>query len=618
MDNLKKNQDVDLAEKELENGGHSNQTAFVTRWNRQLQILFKCYRESGFGAMMRVLLLGKCTEFYGRPEWNSAVFQYAKFNGGNLVVDGFIPASNPMREGSLKFSVVGTDGRVFVAQNMSFSDYYFAHIIGGGYRFRFAVDATMPPGSYYCWATNGGAEYRLHILVGSNFPIHPTHKHAYLIVGNGLKFQLLPDGGFSVKKASRKSNIASECAFCFDLLRTLSFAGFLAIFLRTAARALRIIHGKRIWIFSDKMGNPFDSAYATAQALLNRPEFAGEQISVYYVVAKKEPRMKEIAAHLSVLKYMSLQHALYFLLAEVNVTSEGGYNPFTPRTASYLDMLARQLRVWCGHGIIHHDMAAIYGKDHQNFGLMALGVEREREYLLGGLWGYDPEELAQTGLARWDFRETHPKKWVYFIFTWRANLVAGIDLRAQQRIYENSFAESQFCLRLQGLMSSAKLREVALLSGYELCFVPHPLVVPAMEHFKFPEYIRVVLPGSKLGKTYYEIYAETSLLVTDYSSVAMDMAYMGVPVVYYQFDRDEFYASQGYAQSYFSWENDGFGDVLQDLDAVVDCIASHIKNGCVRSEKYNRRAVAFFPPRDKDNGYRTCRAILEALKRRNG
>ncbi len=103
------------------------------------------------------------------------------------------------------------------------------------------------------------------------------------------------------------------------------------------------------------------------------------------------------------------------------------------------------------------------------------------------------------------------------------------------------------------------------------------------------------------------------MLVTDYSSVAMDMAYLGKPVVYWQFDRDEFYATQGYTPSFWSWEADGFGPVTATLDETVDAIVACIRAGFVREPEYERRAAAFFPPRDRENGARACRAILARL-----
>lgn len=45
--------------------------------------------------------------------------------------------------------------------------------------------------------------------------------------------------------------------------------------------------------------------------------------------------------------------------------------------------------------------------------------------------------------------------------------------------------------------------------------------------------------------SYSEMINECDLLVTDYSSFAVDVAYMYKPVVYYQFDEEEFFGGGG-------------------------------------------------------------------------
>ena len=59
-----------------------------------------------------------------------------------------------------------------------------------------------------------------------------------------------------------------------------------------------------------------------------------------------------------------------------------------------------------------------------------------------------------------------------------------------------------------------------------------------------------------------DLLIRSSVLVTDYSSVFFDFAYMGKPVIYYQFDEDEFRKNH-YQEGYFSYREHGFGRVLK-------------------------------------------------------
>ena len=100
---------------------------------------------------------------------------------------------------------------------------------------------------------------------------------------------------------------------------------------------------------------------------------------------------------------------------------------------------------------------------------------------------------------------------------------------------------------------------------------------------------------------YGKIFSESSLVVTDYSSTAFDFAYLRKPVVYCQFDKEEFFTNHSYKQGFFSYEDDGFGEVEYDLDGTVDRIIEYISNGCELKDKYRKRIDKFFTYHDKKN-----------------
>ena len=97
---------------------------------------------------------------------------------------------------------------------------------------------------------------------------------------------------------------------------------------------------------------------------------------------------------------------------------------------------------------------------------------------------------------------------------------------------------------------------------------------------------------------------ESEILITDYSSVYFDFAYMLKPVYYYQFDYKE-YRSDHYAQGYFDYKNDGFGPVVEDEVQLVNLIMNPSDNN------YRKRAKSFFRLRDSKNCERIYKAIRE-------
>ena len=86
---------------------------------------------------------------------------------------------------------------------------------------------------------------------------------------------------------------------------------------------------------------------------------------------------------------------------------------------------------------------------------------------------------------------------------------------------------------------------------------------------------------------------------------------MHKPVLYTQFDRDEFFGGGHVGQKgYFDYERDGFGEVEYDVAGTVDRIVEYMRNGCRMKDEYRRRVDAFFAYHDKNN----CRRVYEKLR----
>jgi CDP-glycerol glycerophosphotransferase (TagB/SpsB family) len=110
-----------------------------------------------------------------------------------------------------------------------------------------------------------------------------------------------------------------------------------------------------------------------------------------------------------------------------------------------------------------------------------------------------------------------------------------------------------------------------------------------------------------------ELLADAAALVTDYSSLAFEAAYLERPVVYYQFDRDAFFAGgHVYRRGSWSYPAQGFGPVTATADATLDAL-TRVADATVEPV-YAERARDTFPFRD---GRCCARAVgaIEALRR---
>ena len=124
-----------------------------------------------------------------------------------------------------------------------------------------------------------------------------------------------------------------------------------------------------------------------------------------------------------------------------------------------------------------------------------------------------------------------------------------------------------------------------------------------MEHidlFDIPNEVKL-----SSNDSYQKLFNESSILITDFSSVAFDFAYLKKPLIYYQQDDDYHNLS-----SYFDYETMGFGEVVKSEDELVDVIIDYINNDCKMKEKYVGRVKNFYKFNDKNN----CERVYKWLK----
>ena len=104
-------------------------------------------------------------------------------------------------------------------------------------------------------------------------------------------------------------------------------------------------------------------------------------------------------------------------------------------------------------------------------------------------------------------------------------------------------------------------------------------------------------------------------MLSDYSSAVFDFGYLKKPVIYTQFDKEQFFSGEHVCRKgYFDYERDGFGEVEYDLDSTVDRIIEYMENGCKMKEVYKKRVDEFFAFNDKNNCERLYQRITELEK----
>ena len=305
-------------------------------------------------------------------------------------------------------------------------------------------------------------------------------------------------------------------------------------------------------------------------------------------------KIKEIG---KVISYRSIKHRMYTLFAEFIITSHPDNTVIYPFWGNYkhLSGLARSKTVFLQHGVTKDNVSEWLNDYDKPLAMISCVSEREKESFKNPDYGYDSEIAKVLGFPRFDRLENNKRKEIVLMPSWRRQL---------DQLSAAEFVKSDFYNNLNGLLSNTEFIDWAVSEGYTLIFKPHRNLHKFIDTFTRHPSVRFDLNLSN----YSETFNNASILITDYSSVAFDFAYMKKPVIYYQFGQNYHFDVEN---AYFSYEEDGFGPVCKNKDELRDHILKIIDNNLEMEETYRKRVDDFFKYHDRDNSRRVYEEILK-------
>lgn len=324
------------------------------------------------------------------------------------------------------------------------------------------------------------------------------------------------------------------------------------------------------------------------------------EIDAYYVIRSDSPERANLDGYDHVLDFRSRDHVQVTLAADKVI---GTHHPdfLYPTREPRFEKATHAEQVFLQHGVTAAKwMVPNYGKSIKGFNVDLITVcsEREKQFFVKD-FGYSPEQVAVTGFARFDALlagdvEVAPGQ-LMIMPTWRPWLQDP-----------EHFIESEYFQRWKSLLSSDRFRQ--LVDKYDLdpIFCLHPNMQQFSSHFAGAG-IRVVSQG-EIDVQF--MLKQSSMLLTDYSSVAFDFAFLHKPVAYYQFDDHRF------AQPHADPPKEFPGPVVADEDQVLDAIDTAFGDQGKISNMYQSRADRFLTYRDTNNRERIFEAIQGAGKLR--
>lgn len=355
-----------------------------------------------------------------------------------------------------------------------------------------------------------------------------------------------------------------------------------------------------IWIISERPDQARDNGYCFFKYV---KEEHPEQ-PIYYLIDKDAADRKKIDAYESIIQFNSWRHYFYYNLARVHISAHvGGCIPNDNPFARYVRKQLGIFNVFLPHGVsygISDFCLAKYG----NIDLFVTSGKPEYENVLKN-YGYEPNQVVYTGFPRldgWHHIKVNPKQ-IVLMPTWRLYLAQNPNTKFEKTTYYRAY---------YSLINDNELGNFLVNNGLKLVFYLHNNMRKYVDcfHTDCPN-IEVVYDDTSYD--IQKLLKESALLITDYSSVHFDFAYMNKPVLYYQFDREEFWAKQ-YQQSDFDAEKDGFGPVALGKEELIANLEEAYDNGFKLKGIYKQRMEQFYVLRDENNCARVYQEIIAYIR----
>ena len=352
--------------------------------------------------------------------------------------------------------------------------------------------------------------------------------------------------------------------------------------------------GKEVWLVCERGVDARDNGYHMFRYLrTEHPE-----IEAWYLITPDSPDLKKISGLGNIAFRGSLNHWLVYISATKILTAfQPYYIPSSNRRFALEVTHKNNLKtVFLQHGVIYNDFP-VYHRERTVFDLFICGAKPEYDFV-SSHFHYVNGEVRYTGLARFDaLHQFETKPQILIMPTFR---------RWLEKASAEDFAQSEYAGRWSRLINHPALAALAEKHHVKILFYPHHLMQPHIAHFTSSS--ESVIICDRRSHDVQPLLKESLLLVTDYSSVHTDFAYMKKPLLYYQFDEEEVF-TRHYGRGYYDYHTMGFGECVTEEDALLRLIEEYLDNGCVMKPQYRKRLEGFFQLYDTHNRERIYNEI---------
>jgi len=342
----------------------------------------------------------------------------------------------------------------------------------------------------------------------------------------------------------------------------------------------------RLWLISERGFDARDNGYWFYKYLTENHT----EIHPVYVISRDSADFSRIEALGEWVEYGSWKHRLYMMSAEVLIsTHDCGY---APDSVIYHHLRKMRLfsprgkTVFLQHGVSDKEIKWYFRSECRPDLFITVG-EEEAE-LITKIHGQPENVVVQTGFPRFDSLDNDLEEDLVLLMpTWRQFLV-GLD--------EDEFLRSDYYCQLTSLLKDERLARLLEANGFKLVFYPH------IEMQRFFEAACGGACASMRTDDVQTLLKRCKILITDYSSVYFDAAYMDKKILFFQFDRERF---EGEHYKKCLIDHSRFGRICRTREELIEGLKDAVKG--VGDWKNDQKE--FFRYHDRNN----CKRVFEAI-----
>lgn len=363
---------------------------------------------------------------------------------------------------------------------------------------------------------------------------------------------------------------------------------------------------KDIWVISEYKDKARDNGYWLFKYIREKQP----QKKVYYVIDNSASDFDNVKEYGNIISFGSISHYVLFWAANkyIGTTKYYGF-PYGRICEDLVQWGVHDFKnIFINHGVAR-GYSSIVDARETNYDLVIALSDSEKEIMISE--NNQPIERIQTlGFCRYDNLDGSilNVKRILIMPTWRNWLdYRLINDKNDIAKINSEFLKSSYYREFNELISDSKLMKFIETEELEVLFYLHDYAQVFSQYFesKSPN----IIIADKNSYSIQDLLKSSSFLITDYSSVVYDYAYMKKSLVYFQFDKELFEKNQYAEGENFTYLADGFGDVLQKREDVVENLINSYKRDFIIQEKYLRRVNEYFEFHDKNHCERTYNVI---------